>query len=151
MLYVADYVPPSLVVGLKSHSLHWFLTQQPSWFRDAIALGCLLLGVALLVLTQKEDRNPRRRRYFLLVGLGAIQLPVLSIIHFFTLVIVSNILAPDAVLSVYGRYGPWQLRIILIIAPAIFLYGAIGLIVDMFKSGNRRNIKSTSDELVITE
>jgi len=129
LLYIAHYVPNSIVINSRSY-MTGRLFSQPSWLRISFGLGVFLFSVALIFFTRKEPVK-KLRKYFMITGAGGILMPLFSAIYGLLTVTLHAVMGYNQSRMRYGWGGPIIYQLLLAIAPVIFLYGAVGVIMNL--------------------
>lgn len=140
LLYVANYVPNTIIINSRSYLLGR-LFRQPSWLRMSIGLGVFLLSVALIFLTRKEPVK-KLRKYFMITGVAGILTPLFSVIYGLMLVTLQAVMGLDEFRMRYGWGGPTIYQLLLAIAPAIFLYGAVGVVMNLSRGKKKGRLEA---------
>ncbi len=96
----------------------------------SIGLGVFLFSVALIFFTRKV-RDKKLRKYFTITGAGGILTPLFSAIYGLLIVTLHAVMGLDEAMMRYGWGGPIIYQLLLAIAPVIFLYGAVGVILNL--------------------
>ncbi len=138
LLYVANYVPNTIVINSRSY-LAGRLFRQPSWLRMSIGLGVFMFSVALIFLTKKE-RDKKLRKFFMITGAGGILMPMFLFIHGLFIATLQAVMGLDEFRMRYGWGGPTIYQLLLAIAPVIFLYGAVGVIMNLSRAKKEEKI-----------
>ena len=97
--------------------------------RLAPALLLLPLGVALVVLIEREGVRRRERFFLLLTGLAAASRPVFVLLHGLVYTLASYVLGAELWVRTRLEDEPVFFVLALVVCPIVFLVGAIGTLV----------------------